>query len=103
MLANQAEMVGMNNDGTKSIESSLTASKEAVSCTDGKATKQERPRNIVSSLINQQKLGQMRERKKQATARVHNSWMLMDQKSKKKEKKADVLELNFKGHSEQRQ
>ena len=50
MLSNHGEMVQKNNDGIKSIESSLAASKEAVSRTDGKAMREERPRNTVSSL-----------------------------------------------------
>ena len=55
MLSNHGEMVQKNNDGIKSIESSLAASKEAVSRTDGKAMREERPRNTVSSLTTQQK------------------------------------------------
>ena len=74
----------LDNDGIKPTKSSLTASKEAVSRTDGKATRQERPCNTVSSLINEQKLMQMPVWKKKATAKVHNSQMLMDQKKKKK-------------------
>ena len=55
MLSNHGEMVQKNNDGIKSIKSSLAASKEAVSRTDGKAMKEERPRDTVSSLTTQQK------------------------------------------------